>query len=364
MACAPYYTVAARVESARAVGTDILRNRLLGGCIAMAVVIAGGTLGYYTLGDGRWALFDCLYMTMVTVTTVGYAETLPGMETVEGARAFTLVLVVFGTGVLVFFVSTITAFIVEGELKRMLAASRRKKRIKRMHDHVIVCGAGTTGRHIINELFAARVPCVAIDTDEEALRAIAGAHPKAEFSYIVGDATDDDVLAQSNLAAARGLVVALSSDKDNLYVTVAARFITTSARIVARAQELQHVDKLRRAGADAVVSPNHIGGMRMVSEMLRPSVVKFLDEMLRDKRAPYRIDEVAISAGTMLDGVTLRDAAIREKHGMSVLAVRPSRDAPWVYNPEASMRLEAGMTLVVLGSVEQVAGLRASVTAA
>ena len=335
-----------------------LRTRLLAGFVAMMIVIAGGTAGYWWIGKGQWALLDCLYMTVITVTTVGYGEVLDGMDKVPYARGFTILLLVFGTGVLVYFASTITAFIVEGDLKNLLKAQRLKKRIKKMQNHVIVCGAGATGRHIIDELIAAKVSVVAIDMNEHELREVADAHPKAEFSYVVGDATDDDFLNQAGLQAARGVVAALSNDKDNLYVTVATRFANPSARIIARAAELSHVEKIKRAGADAVVSPNHIGGMRMVSELLRPAVVKFLDEMLRDKRASYRIEEVTIAADSPLDGSTLREAAIRDKFGMTVLAVRPGDDKPWIYNPEANQSLRAGMILVVLGSNEQVAKLR------
>jgi voltage-gated potassium channel len=284
------------------------------------------------------------------------------MESVLYARGFTVLLLVFGTGVLVYFASTITAFIVEGDLKNLLKQNKLKKRIKRMNNHVIVCGAGTTGRHITQELIAASASVVAIDLDEHELRELSEKYPKADYSYVVGDATDDDILNQAGLASARGVFAALSNDKDNLYITVATRSTNPSARIIARASELSHVDKIKRAGADSVVSPNHIGGMRMVSEMLRPAVVKFLDEMLRDKRATMRIDEIQITPASPLDGTALRDASIRDKFGMTVLAVRVTADAPWIYNPDANQRLEAGMTLVVLGSNEQVAKLRGVMT--
>lgn len=340
-----------------------MRNRLLAGFLAMLAVIAGGTAGYWWIGDGRWAWFDCAYMTVLSITTVGYGETLPGMDQMTDARAFTMMLLVFGTGVLVYFASTITAFVVEGDLRNVLSAQRMRKRIRAMKDHFVVCGAGSTGRHIINELLTTGHRVVAIDTDEGILRDVAADHPKAEYSYIVGDATDDEVLAQANLATAKGLGAALSGDKDNLYLVVATRQLSPGARIIARCSELTHVDKLKRAGADAVVSPNFIGGMRMVSELVRPTVVKFLDEMLRDKTAPIRIEEVQIADGADLSGQSLRDADIRGREGLNVLAIRVSSSAPWEYNPAADRVLTPGAILVVLGTPDQVRRLRARAAA-
>ena len=337
-------------------------KRILYGLGAIAIVVAGGGIGYYLIGHGKWPLSDCLYMTMITITTVGYAEVLPGMDTTEYARGFTVVLLMFGTGTIVFFASTITAFIIEGDLKNALFANKLKKRIKKMKDHIIVCGAGSTGRNVIEELIATGVPVIAIDTREAELKEISDLNPKAAFSYIAGDATDDDVMNQTNLPGARGLVAALSSDKDNLYLTVSARQINPTARIVARCAELSHVDKIKRAGADAVVSPNFIGGMRLVSELMRPAVVAFLDDMLRDRRAAYRIAEVHLGNKTNELGTTLRDARVRERFGMTVLAMRAGEQGEWTYNPEAGEKLSAGMTLVVLGSAEQVSALQAATT--
>ncbi len=328
------------------------RNRILAGFLAISVVIAGGATGYWLIGDGRWAWTDCMYMTVITVTTVGFGETLEGMDKVAYARTFTMGLLVFGTGVLVYFASTITAFVVEGELKNVLAAQRLRKRIKKMQDHFIVCGAGSTGRHIIKELLSTERPVVAIDMNEAELKEIAEDHPKANFSYLVGDATDDEILEQCNLSTARGLAAALAEDKDNLYLVVATRQINPTCRIIARVAELSHVDKLKRAGADSVVSPNFIGGMRIVSELVRPSVVRFLDEMLRDKTAAMRIEEVTIGAGSDLEGKSLRDADIRGRFGMNVLAVKIGDK--WTYNPGAEHVVRAATVLVVIGTADQV----------
>jgi voltage-gated potassium channel len=337
-----------------------LQKRLLAGLLLLAVTVVGGACGYYAIGHragAGWAFWDCLYMTVITVTTVGFGETLTHMDTIEYARGFTMLLLLFGTGSIVFFASTITAFIIEGDLKNVLFANKLKKRMRRMKDHVVVCGAGSTGRNVIEELIKTGVPVIAIDVNEVELKEIADKHPHAEYTYIVGDATDDDVIAQVNLPAARGLVAALSSDKDNLYLTVSARQDNPRARIVARCAELSHVEKIRKSGADAVVSPNYIGGLRLVSEMLRPSVVRFLDEMLRD-RVAYRIEEITLGDSAAGLGSTLRDARVRERFGMTVLAVRRKEGEAWTYNPDASEKIGPGMTLVVLGSPEQVNQLK------
>jgi voltage-gated potassium channel len=234
-----------------------------------------------------------------------------------------------------------------------------------MSDHVIVCGASGTGAYIVDELIAARSTVVVVDQDETALRDLAERHPGALLRCVTGDPTDEDVLARAELATARGLAAAMPNDKDNIYVIVEARLVNPHARIIATATERSHVDKIRKVGADAIVNPGYIGGLRMVSEMLRPMVVRFLDDMLRDKRSTFRIEEATIEAGSKLVGATLAEAAIRTRFGMTVLAIsRPTRQTgrggPWIYNPEASEKLAAGTVLVVLGSVEQVAELRAA----
>lgn len=224
-----------------------------------------------------------------------------------------------------------------------------------MQGHVIVCGAGSTGHYIIDELVIARTPVVAIDRDAEELERIAERHPPELFHTIVGDATDEEVLARASLAQARGVVAVLPNDKDNIYIVVESRQVNPKARIIARAAEMSHVDKIRRVGADGIVTPAQIGGLRIVSEMLRPLVVRFLDEMLRDPRA-FRIEEITIKAGAPLVGKTLRDAALRQRHNMTVLAI--SRDSAWIYNPDPEEKLGAGTTIVVLAAAPDVAALR------
>ena len=335
-----------------------LRARLAAGFAVLALTLATGTVGYYLLGDGMWKPFDCFYMTIITITTVGYGETLENMDKVEHARALTVVLLVFGTGTVVYFASTLTAMIIEGDLRRALRSNRMRKQILKLRDHVIVCGAGSTGSHSIQELVEYKIPTVAIDTDPVRLEHMAEIYPTDLFKYIVGDATDDDVLAEANLPAARGVIAALHGDKDNLFVVVSARQENPKARIVARGSELQILEKLKKAGADTVVSPNYIGGLRMVSELLRPQVVKFLDEMRRD-RARVRIEEVDIPDASPFAGKTLAQSGIRGQVGdVLVLAVKIQGKEGYQYNPGADFVLDAGMILVVLGPLTQVDQLR------
>lgn len=222
---------------------------------------------------------------------------------------------------------------------------------------MIVCGVGTTGRNISTELFHARAPVVAIDTNEQALLSLREYHRPVRFSYVVGDATDDEVLTRAGIQDARGVAATLPSDKDNLYIVVAARQNNPYARIVARVTQVSHVERLRRVGADSVVAMNYIGGQRIASEMLRPALVRFLDAMLRDPRATYRLFEVTIGTGSMIANLTVREAAIRETFGVSVLAVGDGAES-WHVNPRDTARLAPGTVMIVLASTEQVETLQ------
>jgi voltage-gated potassium channel len=334
-----------------------LRGRLVAAFAVMVFVLVAGTLGYYLLGDGRWNVFDCFYMTIITLTTVGYGEILHGFEEVAHARAFTVGLLVLGMGTVVYFASALTALIIEGDLRRALRHTRMRKQIAKLENHVVVCGAGSTGSHAIEELMEYQIPTVAIDLSREHLEDLAELHPGADFKYVVGDATDDDVLEEAAIGQARGVVAALASDKDNLFLVVSARQMNPRARIVARGSDLQILEKLRKAGADTVVSPNYIGGMRMVSELLRPEVVKFLDEMRRD-RARVRIEEVVVPQGSPLAGKTLGTSGIRSAGEILVLAVQVPGANGYRFNPGADFVLGDGMTLVVLGPLAEVDVLR------
>jgi voltage-gated potassium channel len=337
--------------------TDRIGRRLIVPFGALTAVLLIGTAGYYYLGGGRWTVFECLYQAVTTLTTVGFGELLEGMDSVPWAREFTALLIIAGVGVFLYVVSTFTATIIEGDLQRALRKTRMRNRISKLDGHVVVCGAGSTGTHVVEELIAANRPCVAIDLDQQTLERGAQQWGEDRFLYVVGDATDDAVLHAANVARASGVVASLPNDKDNLYLVVATRLINPSARVVARGGDVRMLDKLRKAGADTVVSPNLIGGMRMVSELLRPHVVRFLDEMLRDRTGNWRIEEVSIPKGSVLAGQTLQQADLRHGYEVVVLAVRSS-DGRYSYNPTAGFALEEESTLIVLGRLDRVDALR------
>ncbi len=332
-----------------------LRRRLEIASLAILLVVGGGSLGYYLIGGGRWTVFDCFYMTIISLTTVGFSEVLPGFSEVEFAREFTVVLIVVGVGTFLYFASTLTATIIEGDLQRALKETRMHRKIDKLKDHIIVAGAGSTGRHVLEELIDHGIPVVLIDIDPDVVHLYK--ESMSDSLCLVGDATDDDVLVKANIKSAKGIVAALADDKDNLYLTISAREMNTKIRIVARGSDLRVLKKLRKAGADTVVSPNYIGGLRMVSELLRPKAVRFLDDLRRD-RHKTGINEVLVPEGSDFIGKSLLALDFRKKSDLLVLAVRDTHDDEYTYNPSADFVLQAGMTLVVLGPNEQVGELR------
>lgn len=332
-----------------------LRGRLAAASVAILTVVGLGTGVFYWLGHGQWTLFDCFYYTIITLTTVGYSEVLPNVGDVPYARPFTIGLIVSGVGTFLYFASTLTAIIIEGDLQRAFKETRMHKNIDQLKDHIIVCGAGSTGRHVLEELDEYGIPAVLVDLNPETVENYREDKPKG--FCLVGDATDDHVLERANIKAARGLVAALANDKDNLYLTISARQFNPEMRIVSRGSDLRVLEKLRKAGADTVVSPNYIGGLRMVSELLRPKVVRFLDEMRRDK-SQTRIDEVDICEKSSFHGRSLKELDFRKSTDMLVLAVRVPNQDGYTYNPGAGFVLQSGMTLVVLGPIDEVKDLR------
>ncbi len=326
---------------------------LLGGMFVL------GALGFYFIGllNGQsYSFLDCVYMTAVSLTTVGYGDVLDIGASTSG-RIYLIVLLVGGMGVTLYSVSSVTAFIVEGHLQRLFRERNMQKKINALSGHYILCGVGETGIHVLHELIAAEVPFVVVEKDEEACHR-AGGLINRELLYVVGDSTLEQVLATAGIGRAQGLVATLADDKDNLFLVVTASFMNQDMRIVAKCIDHDSVAKFKRAGASYVVSPNYIGGMRIASQMLRPNVVNFLDNMLRGRDKSIRVDEIEVPEGAGSIGQTLRDLRIGERSGMLVIAVRDPGSDEFDYNPGGSRVLRAGSLLVVIGHIHQTEVLR------
>ncbi len=315
-------------------------------------LVGAGSLGYYVVGHGRWTLADCAYMTVITLSTVGFQE-LSKMNEVPGARPITIALIVSGVGTLAYVQGNLTALLVEGVIGQALRRNRMRKQVESLRDHVVVAGAGATGRHVIEELHATKTPFVVIDTNLEHLNKISEEITDGKLLYVHGDATDDHTLIAANIVAAKGVVAALTHDKDNLFVTLSVRSLNAQARIVAKIIDDHSGPKMLKAGATSTVNPTMIGGRRMVSELIRPEVTEFMDQMLRDKDKALRLSEVVIREGSKFAGVQLKDAPIRRETRLLVVAIR-GVDRKFTYNPEPDMVLEAGTTLIVLGEADSV----------
>jgi len=324
--------------------------RLVHIVVLLVTVIGGGTAGYVVI-EG-WSAFDALYMTVTTVSSVGYGEVHPLSK---AGRAFTLVLIVAGLGTVLYGLSAITAFWVEGDLSHMWEKRKMERRIAGLRDHIIVCGAGETGRHIALEFARTDEPFTLIEVDpdkEMSLRKLG-----ASIVYAIGDATDGDVLRQAGVERARGLICAMPSDKDNLFTILTARELNPSLRIVSRIMGEDSRAKLLKAGADAVVSNKSIGALRLASEMVRPRVVGVLDAMLRAHDA-VSVQEIPVDG--FVSGRPLSRLRLQDRAGVIVFAIR-SYDGRMEFNPAPNRALAAGDVLIACADAQQLAAAQAIV---
>ena len=261
-----------------------------------------------------------------------------------------MLLIVLGMGVIASGVSMLTASLVEGQLTGLLRKRKMEKLIAKMEGHYIVCGGGETGRPVLAELIKNREPVVLIELDQSNIEKCKAL---GEIPYIQGDATDDETLQTAGIQVAKGIIVSLPSDKDNLYVTMSARMLNPRIRIISRNVDRTLEAKLRRAGADSVVSPNTIGALRMASEMIRPMVVDFLDSMLRSAQGNLRIHQIAVTKDSKLIGKKIMESGLKDKFDLLVLGAK-DQNKEIKFNPPPFFELQEGMTLIVMGEVDNI----------
>lgn len=330
---------------------NLFLRRALAAITVFALLTVFGSLAYMRV-EGA-SLADGIYMTVITLTAVGYQEVFP--LSAEG-RALTMGILLTGITWMGTWFALITSFLIELDLKNVLRSRRMTRKIESLENHVIVCGAGRTGRRVVDELERSGAPWVVIERAESHIGELRGTHP--EGLCIQGDATHDDTLTAAGLPRARGLISCLSADTDNLFVCLSARALSPGLPIVARASEKETMDKLYRAGATHVVSPILSGGTRMASVLLRPSVVSFLDIATRSSELSLRMEQMPARSAAVV-GKTLADARIPQETGLIVIAVRKDDDAGgFLFNPVSETRIDEGDDLIVLGTDDQIEALR------
>ena len=324
-------------------------RKILGILGLLFFITTSGSIGYHLI-EG-WSYFDALYMTVITLATVGYGETHP-LST--PGRIFTVFLIMGGMGFLLYSITEATAFLVEGEMTGYLRRRKMQKTINKMSDHYILCGYGNKGKHILEELLRTKRKCIVIESNHDKIRKLL----ERDVLAVEGDATEDSVLRSAGIERAAGLVAALPTDKDNLFVIITARGLNPKVRLVAKVDEQEARKKFLRGGADAVVSTHFIGGLRMASELIRPDTVSFLDSMLRDSSA-LRVEDVNVNATSAYVGKKISDCDVLQNSHLLLFSLK--RNEEYEFNPKPATVLQSGDTLVVIGYPDQIRQARSAI---
>ena len=319
--------------------------------VVMVVWFLYGTLGYHFI-EG-WSILDGLYMTVITISTVGFGETHPLSDT---GHLFTITLVLSAMGITLFALSEVTAFIVEGEMTGALRRRKMIKQIEKLSDHYILCGAGRTGMYVMQEMQKTQTPFVMIENNPDRAKEMM----EAGALVVQGDATQDSILHLAGIDRAAGLLSALPDDRDNLFVVISARALNTTMRIVTKIDDIEARQKFLHSGANTGVSTHFIGGLRMASELIRPAATTFLDTMLRGP-GNLRVADAVIADGSKLVGQRLGDIDAFAKAGVLLMSLKHGEDLQ--FNPSPDTRVQAGDAVIVMGTSDQVADLQQQIKA-
>lgn len=301
-------------------------------------VFVVGSLGFWAFG---LSFIDSVYMTIITITTVGYRE-LGGEDLSNGEKLFTMAIIVTGVSTVLYTFTLTVQVVVEGQLREFYGRRKMNKRIAEMSGHVIVCGWGRVGRAATRDLVHDGTEVVVIDSDENRIA-------DNMIPSVLGDATHDETLRMAGIERARALIAALEGDAENLFVTLSSRALNPGLFIVARARQEESVDKLSHAGADRVVNPQELGAARMASFVVQPNVAEFVDVVMHERSMDFRMREVEIPSGSKIAGKTLRDADLRHQAGILVLALRGD-DGTFATNPDPDVILHPHNVIVAVGT--------------
>lgn len=319
--------------------------------VAFVAVLIFGVVGYMYI-EG-WNFFDAIYMTSITLATIGFQEVHP--LSLKG-RIFTMFLILFGIGTLAYAASLWVTFIIEGHLGGWIKKRNMNKKIQELKNHYIICAAGEIGIYVIEEFYKTNTNFVVITNDKN--KVLPWVQEKQGILYIEGINEIDESLQLAGIDKANGLVCVLEDDRDNLYVTLSARQLNNKLRIVTHVLDTENVSKIKKAGADEVVSAIEIGGMRVASTMLRPSVVKFLDIMLYSGDKVLRVEEIEVPEHSDFSNKQISKCEIPQKTGLLVVAVKDKTTGEYIFNPSGEYIINPGDVLIVIGSDKQINNIK------
>ena len=305
----------------------------------LALLVSLGTVGY--MGIENWRFLDALYMTVITLGTVGFREV---HELDDTGKVFTIGLIVFGVSVLGYIVGSLAQIMFEGQFQRIIGRKKVQKKIEALSDHYIICGFGRIGALICKEFAAKPIPFLVIEKHPEVHEKL----HQEEYLHLRGDATEDETLLRAGIKRAKGLISVVTSDTENVYITLTARGLNPDLYILARSGEEGSEIKLKRAGANKVVSPYVIGGNRMAQAILRPNVVDFIEIATGREHMELQMEEILIPHDSSFIGENLVSAGFRKETGVIIIGIKKS-SGRMVFNPDSHSRIEESDTLIVIG---------------
>ncbi|MBE0585388.1 MAG: potassium channel protein [Desulfofustis sp.] len=316
--------------------------------ILLIIIIAFGTFGYASIE--HMAPFDAFYMTLITISTVGFGEITPLSQ---AGRAITVVIIIAGISLLTYTLGQIAKIFIEGELREILGRRKLGKQISGLSGHFIVCGFGRIGGVLCKELADEQIPFVVIENQPEKIELL----EKMHYLYIAGDATADDVLLQAGLLTAKGLATAVSSDADNVFITLTAKGLKPGIFVLSRAADLKNESKLLRAGASRVICPYNMGGARMAQILKKPTVVDFLDKAMMSGELGLKLEEAVVQPSSLLVGKTLFTSNLRRDFGVIIVAIKKASNE-MVFNPGPDATIDAEDVIVAIGKQEDIIRMR------
>ena len=329
--------------------------RVVRASAVVGLVLACGTFGFRHLTEAQYSLIDCLYMTVITVSTVGFNEVIP--TDTDALKWFTMSLILLGGGSIVYFLTSITAVVVEGDLAYRFWRQRMARQLSRLHGHVVLAGIGGTGMRALGELWHSQISVVVIEENPARIEA-AFREFGQNLLFIVGDALDEDNLRAARLDRAAGLITSLQDDRENLFCCVTARPMNEKLRIVTKVVDNANIPKFLQVGATAVVNPSRMAARRLANELTRPGLMDFTDRMLASASSKKSLAALEVGLESEFVHQTLSQAGLNERFGCFVMGARRDADSDYEYPPSDDAMLIPGAGLVAMGTPRQLRRLR------